>query len=143
MTEVESLKTTVRNLQTDAVKNGTIRLRLVATQALLFAAENKSKQFTSFRFKKLVNTPSMADYTQVVNSRQVAPATEQAVADMLDNIINGRNAAVHYRSESMFRQEAIMSAQALINRHPRLRSSNGVEVLIIETYDDLKSCFGF
>ncbi len=56
----------------------------------------------------------------MVNTCQPVPATEQAVADMLDTVINARNAFVHDKNEAAFHQEAILGAQDLITRHPKL-----------------------
>ena len=144
--KVDTLDKQVASLSEDAIDNGQIRLQLVATQALLFAAGESAKGFTSFRFGKLLNTTKasqLTHYTQVVNSRQTVPASEDAVANMLDTVINTRNAFVHYRNEAAFHQEAILSAQQLIQRHPKLSERCPVEVLIIQTYDSLKSCFEF
>ena len=144
--KVDTLEKKVASQGEDAVENGKIRLQLVATQALLFAAGESTKAFTSFQFEKLLHTPKVSQlmhYTQVVNSRQIVPASEQAVADMLDTVINSRNAFKHYKSEAAFHQEAILSAQQLIRRYPKLKEKCPVEVLIIQTYDSLKSCFIF
>ena len=109
--KVDTLDRQVESLSEDAIDNGQIRLQLVATQALLFAAGDPTKSFTNFRFEKLLRTPKVSQltsYTEVVNSRQTVPASEDAVADMLDKVINARNAFVHYKTEATFHQEAIL-----------------------------------
>lgn len=85
----------------------------------------------------------MKDYTRVLNKHQTIPADERAVATMLDGIINNRNALVHYRDEQSFHQKVILKTQQLIRRHPKVREECPVEVLIVETYDNLKQCFQF
>ena len=133
-------------LKADALDNGVIRLQLTATQALLFAAKDVGKGFTKLRFHKLLNTQDgvqLTNYTYTVNSRQAFPATEETVAEMLDAVINARNAFVHYKDERRFYNEAVVQAQQLIQRYPELRQKCATEALIVETYDSLKQCFQF
>ena len=85
----------------------------------------------------------LAAYTQVISKRQAFRTTEEIVANSLDDVINARNAFVHYRSERTFYHEAIVIAQQLIQRYPELRQKCATEALIVETYDSLKQCFQF
>lgn len=142
---VQNLEGQVTDLKTDVLESACIRVPLVATQALLFAAKDPDKGYTSFRFDKIAHTQAMTNYTRVVYKRkgQTIPANEKAVAAMLDAVINARNALVHYRNEESFYQQVILKTQQLIQRHPRLRQECPVEVLIVETYKELKQCFQF
>lgn len=143
---VRALEQDVRVLKKDVIESARIRLQLVATQALLFAAGEATQGYTSFRFQKLLNTPEvnkLSDYTRVLNSQQPMPTTESAVAVMLDMVINTRNVYVHHRDAEAFHKQTIKGLQELLQRHPQLRKECPVEALIVETYGDLRQCFKF
>ena len=129
----------------DVIESAIGCLRLVATQALLLAAKAPNNSRTNFRFTKLLNTPEAAQltkYTETINKRQVPATNDWAVANMLDDIINKRNAYVHNHDEESFSAE-VVRMQSLIERYPKLRKERPGEVLVIETYDSLKQCFSF
>ena len=129
----------------DVVASAIVRLQLVATQALLLAAKAPNNSWTNFRFTKLLNTPAAAQltkYTESINKRQVPATNDRAVANMLDDIINSRNTYVHNYDQESFSAE-VVRMQSLIERYPRLQKECPGEVLVIETYDNLKQCFSF
>lgn len=59
---------------------------------------------------------------------------------MLDGIINQRNSTVHFKDMEGLEQ-AVQNVLELLARHPKLHRRCQYEVMVIDTFADLKTAF--
>ena len=138
----KELETVNKKLQvlTDDSELWAIRfLKNVAGEALLWAyGDQPAEQGPSFRFQNLANDRNnkLATYACAL------PLSPDLIrlGSVLDGIINRRNSTVHFKDMEGLEQ-AVQDVLELLVRHPKLRRSCQYEVMVIDTFADLKTAF--
>lgn len=138
----EELKTVNKKLQAltdDSELWATRYLKNVAGEALLWAyGDQPAGQGPSYRFQDLANEGNSQLVTYAC-ALLLSPDPTR-LGSVLDGIINRRNSTVHFRNMQGLEQ-AVRDVWGLIARHPKLRRCCQHEVMVIESFADLKTAF--
>lgn len=136
--ELQTVNKKLQALTDDSELWATRYLKNVAGEALLWACgDQPAHQDPSYRVQTLVNDNSkLAAYACAL---PLSPDPTR-LGSVLDGIINRRNSTVHFRDMQGLEQ-AVQDVLRLLARHPELRRRCQHEVMVIDSFADLKTGF--
>lgn len=137
--ELQTVNKKLQALTDDSQLWATRYLKNVAGEALLWASKDQPvHQGSSYRFQSLANDNSskLAAYARAL---PLSPDPTR-LGSVLDGIIKRRNSTVHFRDMQGLEQ-AVQDVLGLLARHPEFRRHCQHEVMVIDSFAELKTAF--
>lgn len=137
--ELQTVNKKLQTLADDSELWATRYLKNVAGEALLWAyGDQPADQSPSYRFRNLAsdNNSELATYACAL---PLSPDPSR-LGSVLDGIITRRKSTVHFRDMQGLEQ-AVQEVLGLLVRHPQLRRCCQHEVMVIDSFADLKTAF--
>lgn len=139
--KLQTVNKKLEDLSADSQLWGELFLRNVAGEALLWACgDQPNYQGDSRRYEALANQndSNLAAYAAVL---PLSPDPAK-LGPNLDKVITRRNQKVHFRTIQGL-EEGVQQAEGLLARHPVLRKRCKDEVMVIDSFAELRAAFSF
>ena len=137
--KLQTVNKKLQDLTEDSELWATLYIKNAAGESLLWAyGDQPNYQGPSYRFKNLADD-SDSKLAAYASTLPLSPDPAK-LGPILDGVINRRNSAVHFRNVEGLEQ-AVKVVEGLLSRRPVLRKRCQYEVMVIESFDQLKAAF--